>query len=196
MDLKDIVEQLKMCGFQCEGGPLENHLAFKELERIASLAPKWTGSIVPREIVQALDNEGYAIVDKQSWLELANVDRRRRTDIALQLRQPTNAELGRERSANWFATQMNVKLQENTHKGGWLHCNQWWLLERLKDEVKELEEAMGQAAHGEIRIQEVIRECADVGNFAMMIADKANIEREIGNGGKVDASGSDREGSR
>lgn len=34
-NLPAIVEQLKSCGFVCEGGKLENNAAFVELERIA-----------------------------------------------------------------------------------------------------------------------------------------------------------------
>lgn len=33
--LKAIVEQLKSCGYECEGGYLENNTAFIELEELA-----------------------------------------------------------------------------------------------------------------------------------------------------------------
>ncbi|MED3571951.1 hypothetical protein [Cytobacillus praedii] len=33
--LKEIVEQLKSCGFSCEAGPLENNIAFIELQELA-----------------------------------------------------------------------------------------------------------------------------------------------------------------
>lgn len=36
MTLKQIVDQLKSCGFQCEAGPLELNTAFIELERKAN----------------------------------------------------------------------------------------------------------------------------------------------------------------
>ncbi|MED4411023.1 MULTISPECIES: hypothetical protein [Bacillus subtilis group] len=35
MKLSEIVDQLKACGFECEAGPLENNVAFVELEKIA-----------------------------------------------------------------------------------------------------------------------------------------------------------------
>jgi len=35
MILTEIVNQLKSCGFQCEGGPLENNVAFIELDKMA-----------------------------------------------------------------------------------------------------------------------------------------------------------------
>lgn len=36
MTLKEIVEQLKSCGYECEAGPLENNVAFMELEEMAN----------------------------------------------------------------------------------------------------------------------------------------------------------------
>jgi hypothetical protein len=35
MTLKEIVEQLRSCGFECEAGPLENNVAFIALEKRA-----------------------------------------------------------------------------------------------------------------------------------------------------------------
>ncbi|MEC1351687.1 hypothetical protein [Bacillus licheniformis] len=35
MKLSEIVDQLMGCGFECEAGPLENNVAFVELEKIA-----------------------------------------------------------------------------------------------------------------------------------------------------------------
>lgn len=34
--LSEIVEQLKMCGYECEGGLLENNVEFIRLEEIAA----------------------------------------------------------------------------------------------------------------------------------------------------------------
>ena len=36
MTLKEIVEQLELCGFECEAGPLENNVAFIELKEMAN----------------------------------------------------------------------------------------------------------------------------------------------------------------
>lgn len=36
MSLREIVQQLEMCGFTCEAGPLENNAAFLALERWAA----------------------------------------------------------------------------------------------------------------------------------------------------------------
>ena len=36
MNLKEIVTQLRACGYECVAGPIENNVAFIELERLAS----------------------------------------------------------------------------------------------------------------------------------------------------------------
>lgn len=36
MTLKEIVEQLKSCGYECEAGPLVNNTAFKALEQLVN----------------------------------------------------------------------------------------------------------------------------------------------------------------
>lgn len=40
MNLKQIVEQLESCNFECEAGPLENNVAFIELKRMAEFESK------------------------------------------------------------------------------------------------------------------------------------------------------------
>lgn len=72
-------------------------------------------------------------------------------------------------SVNWFAEKMELKLRENDHKGGWEHCSPHWLLDRLKQEVLELENAISSSDANEIT-----KEAADVANFALMIADTIN----------------------
>lgn len=72
----------------------------------------------------------------------------------------------------WFAEQMESKLQENDHKGGWEECDPFWLLDRLKEEIFELKLSMARQEN-----EDVIKECADVANFAMMIADKARKQQ-------------------
>jgi NTP pyrophosphatase (non-canonical NTP hydrolase) len=77
-------------------------------------------------------------------------------------------------SVNWFTAQMELKLRENDYKGGWAKCEHHWLLDRLKQEVVELEKALDQVDN-----QNVINEAADVANFALMIADLAG--KQYGN---------------
>lgn len=92
-----------------------------------------------------------------------------------------------------FATAMERQLEKNDHKGptGWKSCEAIELLPKLTEEVKELWWAVDQyTAHikimealiGEKKFakeekklarlgREVVREAADVGNLAMMVAD-------------------------
>jgi NTP pyrophosphatase (non-canonical NTP hydrolase) len=72
---------------------------------------------------------------------------------------------------SWFSEQMEMTLKENDHKGGWgsEQCSLDYLIERLKEEVNELIVATDSGKAG---VENVIRECADVANFAMMIADR------------------------
>ena len=67
-------------------------------------------------------------------------------------------------SLAWFTNEMQSKLDANSHKSGWHSCTQQWLLNRLRQETKELERAIA-------KDKNVVQEAADVANFAMMIAD-------------------------
>lgn len=66
-----------------------------------------------------------------------------------------------------FETLMEAKLRENDHKKHWRTCDVDYLKECLEDEVDELKLAL----RGK-KSEAVAREAADVGNYAMMIADK------------------------
>jgi phosphoribosyl-ATP pyrophosphohydrolase len=69
----------------------------------------------------------------------------------------------------WFAEQMHRKLTENRHKKfSWRKESGHSLFRKLRKECVELEEAMERRDKDDI-----IKECADVANFAMMIADNA-----------------------
>jgi hypothetical protein len=68
---------------------------------------------------------------------------------------------------SWFASQMEKHLRRNNDKGGWLECDQGYLLTRLHEEMNELEFALEEGHPGII-----IHEAADVANFAMMLADR------------------------
>jgi len=76
-----------------------------------------------------------------------------------------------------FAEAMEGKLAKNRHKGdreGWLKNDPWELLTRLKQETRELELAL------EFRQDpdSVLKECADIANFAMMVADSYRHRKE------------------
>ena len=81
-----------------------------------------------------------------------------------------------------FAELMEKKLRENDHKGGWENCEPEWLLKRLREEVRELTDAVDeQLAYnmsGARSIEDappvfmsIGDEAADVANFALMVAD-------------------------
>jgi len=76
-----------------------------------------------------------------------------------------------KKQVEWFREQMLQKLQENSHKSGWKDIPLCDLLSLLRMEVLELEEELSRE---EINANALIRECADVANFAMMIADIAS----------------------
>ncbi len=61
---------------------------------------------------------------------------------------------------------MELKLRKNDHKGGWKHLMREQLLAFLDGEVAELREALLQGDP-----LDIAQECADICNYAMMIAD-------------------------
>lgn len=67
----------------------------------------------------------------------------------------------------WFAHQMEAKLRENDHKGGWHQDSEWSPLGRVSEELSELKRAVGD---GEAPAT-VVSEAVDVANMAMMVAD-------------------------
>lgn len=67
-----------------------------------------------------------------------------------------------------FSLLMELKLRKNDHKGGWSDTTLETLLELLEDEVRELRDAI---RNGDPL--DIAQECADVGNYAMMIADNS-----------------------
>lgn len=81
-------------------------------------------------------------------------------------------------SVMWFAKLMEAKLRENDHKKHWSEMDLEYLETRLEQEKQELEQALiakSMGAPGELAAWEA----ADVGNFAMMIAEIAmGIEKK------------------
>ena len=71
-------------------------------------------------------------------------------------------------SVSRFACVMEGVLRDNDHKGGWDDCEPGWLLRRMGQELAELRRAYGRRA----TCEEVRKECADVANFAMMLAER------------------------
>ncbi|WP_134705152.1 hypothetical protein [Ammoniphilus sp. YIM 78166] len=71
----------------------------------------------------------------------------------------------------WFAEEMEKKLQENDHKAHWSEADGDYLISRMEQEMDELMKAMIDVQFGNGDPIQVIKEAADVANFAMMIAD-------------------------
>jgi len=91
-------------------------------------------------------------------------------------------------SVVWFSERMEERLLANDHKGGWGTCSAFFLLGRLIEEVKELEEVLQSfmgppmGSSGEdmrLLCNKVLGEAADVANFAMMIADNSKEEKPV-----------------
>lgn len=76
-----------------------------------------------------------------------------------------------------FAHAMERKLRANDHKGGWQNESFTYLLRRLRREVDELSVLPPKEEWNNI-----LDEAADVGNFAMMIADVCGVLRARGKG--------------
>ena len=67
-----------------------------------------------------------------------------------------------------FAEFQEKVLRDNDNKGGWVGCDTDELIMRLEQEVLELKHVATKYATSK---EQVTLECADIANFAMMIAD-------------------------
>lgn len=113
-----------------------------------------------------------------------------------------------------LARLMEFKLRKNSHKRTnwpknefndagereWFDLMSSYLLERIKDETRELENEVRDLPYSNGDPMVVALECADVANFAMMIADNALGGRDMGlesyleDVRKVEAGEDDEEG--
>jgi len=75
-------------------------------------------------------------------------------------------------SVKLFSYDMENKLKQNEHKGGWDEESINDLYHMLIRETIELDEAIKDHLCGISFEDDVVSECADVANFAMMIADR------------------------
>lgn len=75
-------------------------------------------------------------------------------------------------AVQFFAEGMLYKLKKNSHKAHWETVDCDYLFDRLKEEVQELADARSGT------VDQIILECYDVANFAMMIAD--NVSKGLG----------------
>jgi NTP pyrophosphatase (non-canonical NTP hydrolase) len=77
----------------------------------------------------------------------------------------------------WFVEQMEMKLKANDHRGGWHNEYTEFFLARMNDEYRELVTALEQGD-----FEAAITECADLANFAMMLADHLHRYGIVSNG--------------
>ncbi len=83
-----------------------------------------------------------------------------------------------------FALVMEEKLKKNDHKGGWKQESLVYLSDRMKEEIDEMNAAIGWAMDGETKIEfeKAQKECADSANFLMMIFDNLETLKNKSNG--------------
>lgn len=80
-------------------------------------------------------------------------------------------------SVEWFSREMQGELLKHLDRPGWKRESIEYLMSRLKEELIELEielkksSTIHDSADYYKREKQVIKECADIANFAMMIAD-------------------------
>lgn len=98
-----------------------------------------------------------------------------------ELEAPSRYEIRAEVMA--FARLMEMTLQANDHKSGWDKCDLRWLLAKLMEEVGELAQVVVSMHLSDgtkldvsnefinAAVRTGVREAADVGNLAMMLAD-------------------------
>lgn len=82
-----------------------------------------------------------------------------------------------------FVVDMKYKLRLNNHKGHWKDYDITALVAWLDEEVRELKAAVHELSQFGVtdkRLLDVVHECADIGNFGMMIAD--NCKRAMREG--------------
>ena len=70
----------------------------------------------------------------------------------------------------WFAGRMERELAAHERLGGWKSEGSMWLFVRLREELAKLFSAIHAA---KIDPERVVKEAADLSNYAMMIADNA-----------------------
>ncbi|WP_243765414.1 hypothetical protein [Bacillus arachidis] len=72
----------------------------------------------------------------------------------------------------WFAGHMVSKLQENEYKTGWTDCTVDFLSSQIQKNLNELNSMFQELpSNYSVFSANVIRQCSDIANYAMMIAD-------------------------
>jgi hypothetical protein len=74
--------------------------------------------------------------------------------------------MNRKDTLKWFAGKMMERLDQNTYKVHWRFMPQSFLLGKLNEQFPKLDKGIKEKDHTEI-----IRRCANIANYTMMIAD-------------------------
>ncbi|SDY43510.1 hypothetical protein [Bacillus sp. 166amftsu] len=79
------------------------------------------------------------------------------------------------KEVKWFAEHMESRLQENNHKTGWEDCTVDFLSSQINRNLNELNGLFEELpANYSVLSANIIRQCSDISNYAMMIADISN----------------------
>lgn len=70
-----------------------------------------------------------------------------------------------------MARMMEFQLRRNDHRGGWHNCDRVYFLEKLEINLRDLRLNLAAGAH-----EQAQRDCADLANFAMMMAETEQIK--------------------
>lgn len=130
--------------------------------------------------VAELDSRRRTLMDDQvtTAAHPATEPRTRYEDVAPEGRRIS--DVGGESSlVQTLSTAMLAKLAKNRGKGHWQDAAPTYLIDRLRQEVEELEKAIGgYLEDGSADENDVWAEAADVANFAAMLADNATGRAE------------------
>lgn len=89
-----------------------------------------------------------------------------------------NEKLHHGYAIDWFADEMQKTMEANEgDKTGWDDIDIHFALWRMKEEYEEVAALIDSWDHRPEQAEAVIQECADVANFAMMLAHKAALWR-------------------
>lgn len=70
-----------------------------------------------------------------------------------------------------FATRMEEELKKNDFRGTWKNEDPRSMMAKLWDEVYDLDTQLDKYNHGEGDPEQILKEAADVANYAMFVAD-------------------------
>lgn len=184
-----LVAALNEAGFKGEGYEEARAKAQTQVERIASLEAQLAAS-AQREAsarAEALREAEAAIAELTAGNETTDVTLgheiglcRAQKAIRKLLTSPPPPRVSVRPVVLWFAEQMEAKLRENDHKGGWHNDRPHALLERVWQEAGEVEQALRRGHY-----TDVIREAADVANMVMMVADHYRVGGPSRDSGKT-----------